>query len=82
MNVCWKLTGKVVYQQGYNRKAERQARVVKIKKGKKISLPSHLLLTRLLRTLHDMRNFSSNCNHTGVLSLPKPRKIFSWKLVG
>lgn len=35
MNVCWKLTGKAVYQQGYNRKAERQARVVKIKKGKK-----------------------------------------------
>lgn len=78
----WKRRGKAICQQGYNREAERQAIVVKTKRGKKISLPSLLLLTRLLGILHDMRNFSSNCNHSGILSLPKPWKIFSWKLVG
>lgn len=35
MTVWWKLRGKAIYQQGYNREAERQAIVVKTKRGKK-----------------------------------------------
>lgn len=35
MTVWWKLRGKAIYQQGYNREAERQAIVVKTKRGGK-----------------------------------------------
>lgn len=45
-------------------------------KKKKIWLPSHPLLTRLLVILYNMK-FSSSCNQSEVLSLPGPWKIFS-----